>query len=124
MAAVNARRVKRLKRRWVGSEMWGYRRCSGMNHMKLLLFVLFGHVCLVGLGKANLVEVTGDHLDDAFLTFENMRSHACLRVDNNSRLRVEKGFQCVVVAKREKGIRSTRLSSQRTLDLRRISEGF
>ena len=60
--------------------------------MELLFLVLLGHVCLVGLGEADLIEVIGDDLDDALLTFESMRSHAHLRVKNNSRLRVEKEF--------------------------------
>ena len=70
--------------------------------MELLLLVLLRHVCLVGFGVADLIEIIGDDLDDALLTFESMRRHAHRRVKNNSRLRDEKGFQCVVIAKKEK----------------------
>ena len=79
VAAVNASRVTRLKRRCVGLEMWNYRRCSGLNYMELLFLVLLGHVCLVGLREADLIEVIGDDLDDALFTLENMRSHDRLR---------------------------------------------
>lgn len=43
--------------------------------MKLLLFVLPGHVCLISLGVANLVEVISDDLNDVLSGSIMLRSH-------------------------------------------------
>ena len=91
--------------------------------MELLLLVLFGHVRLIGLGVADLIEVIGDDLDDTLLSLESMRSHAHLRLKNDSRLRADGKFQCVVAAERKK----KELEAQDclpNLNLGRILEGF
>ena len=48
--------------------------------MELLLFVLLGHVCLVGLGIADLVEVIRDHRNDIPFARETLRSHVHVTV--------------------------------------------
>lgn len=44
----------------------------GCTYVKLLFFVLLGHVCLVGLGEADLVEIIGDDLNNILFTLGNM----------------------------------------------------
>ena len=80
VAAVNARRVTKLNRRLVESELKRQRCSKDRAYMKLLLFVLFGHVCLIGLGVADLVEFISDDLNDILLSFVNLRSHTQVTV--------------------------------------------
>ena len=58
------------------------RRSDGATtHVELLFLALPGHVCLVGLGVANLIKVIRDDGDDIPLTLEFLRSHAPVSVE-------------------------------------------
>lgn len=48
--------------------------------MKLLLFVLLGHVCLISFGVADLIEIVSDDLDDTVFALITMRSHVIIDV--------------------------------------------
>lgn len=48
--------------------------------MKLLLFVLLGHICLISFGVADLIEIISDDLDDTFFALIIVSSHVYVGV--------------------------------------------
>ena len=54
----------------------------GSTYVELLLFVLLGHVCFVGFGVADLVEIIGDDLDNIPFILGSRRSHDCVNMSH------------------------------------------
>lgn len=49
-------------------------------YVKLLLFVLLGHVCLIGFGVADLIEIISDDLNDTLFALVIVRNHIYIDV--------------------------------------------
>ena len=56
------------------------RRVRSKTYVKLLLFALLGHVCLISLGITDFIKAISDNLDDALFTLILAGSHVHIYV--------------------------------------------